>query len=64
MEISVSFVGLLQLVFITLKLIGVIAWSWGLVLLPTLISIGLFILFIIGMIIYYSILNAIHKNKK
>lgn len=62
MEISVSFVGLLQLVFITLKLIGAITWSWGLVLLPTIISIGLFILFIIGMIIYYSILDITHKK--
>ena len=55
MKISVSFVGLLQLVFITLKLIGVITWSWWLVLLPTIISAGLYGLYIIALIIYYII---------
>lgn len=57
MKISVSFVTLLQLVFITLKLIGVITWSWWLVLLPTIIEVGLFILYIIGVIIYCIIVN-------
>ncbi len=57
MKISVSFVGLLQLIFITLKLIGVITWSWWLVLLPTIIEVGLFILYIIGVIIYCIIVN-------
>ena len=55
MKISVSFVGLLQLVFITLKLIGVITWSWWLVLLPTIISGGLYVLYTIALIIYYII---------
>lgn len=31
---GISFWGLLQIVFITLKLCNVIAWSWWLVLLP------------------------------
>jgi hypothetical protein len=55
MKISVSFVGLLQLVFITLKLIGVITWSWWLVLLPTIISGVFYVLYIIALIIYYII---------
>lgn len=38
---GVGFVGLLQLVFIVLKLCNVIAWSWWAVLLPTIISVGL-----------------------
>lgn len=31
---GIGFFGLLGIVFITLKLTGLIAWSWGLVLLP------------------------------
>lgn len=38
---GVGFVGLLQLVFIVLKLCNVITWSWWAVLLPTIISVGL-----------------------
>lgn len=38
---GISFWGLLQLIFITLKLTGHITWSWWLVLLPTLIRISL-----------------------
>lgn len=33
-SINVGFLGLLGIVFITLKLCGVIDWSWWLVLLP------------------------------
>ena len=40
-EGGVGFVGLLQLVFIVLKLCNVITWSWWAVLLPTIISVGL-----------------------
>ncbi len=39
---GVGFMGLLQVAFIVLKLVGVISWSWGLVLLP--IWIGVFLL--------------------
>lgn len=34
MQIQVGFLGLLALIFITLKLIGVLAWSWTAVLSP------------------------------
>lgn len=33
-EINMSFFAALTLIFITLKLLGVIAWSWFIVLLP------------------------------
>ena len=33
----------LTVVFIVLKLLGVIAWSWWLVLLPLIVSVGLYI---------------------
>lgn len=38
---GIGFCGLLTIVFITLKLLGVIAWSWWWVMSPMLISIGL-----------------------
>lgn len=37
---GIGFLGLLQIVFITLKLLKVIAWSWWVVMLPTLIPFG------------------------
>lgn len=44
---GIGFFGLLQLVFIVLKLVGVIAWKWVLVLLPAIISGGIILLLII-----------------
>ena len=41
---SLSFVDLLQIVFIVLKLCGVIDWHWALVLLPIIIEVGLLVL--------------------
>lgn len=42
-----SFVGLLTLVFIVLKLCGVITWSWWWVLAPLWIPVGLIILAVV-----------------
>ena len=41
---SLGFVDLLQIVFIVLKLCGVIDWHWALVLLPIIIEAGLLVL--------------------
>lgn len=49
----------LTIVFIVLKLVGTINWSWWWVLSPILIDIGLTIIILIGFAIYIS-----HKNKK
>lgn len=49
---GVSFTGLLQIVFIVLKICGVITWSWWLVLLPTLIEVGIAIIALIILGIY------------
>ena len=49
---SLGFVGVLQLIFIVLKLCKVINWGWGLVLLPIEISIAVVIIFIIVMILF------------
>lgn len=40
---GVGFTGLLTLLFITLKLTGVIDWAWWLVLAPVWVAAGLFI---------------------
>lgn len=49
---GIGFVGLLTIVFITLKLLGKIDWSWWLVLSPILISAALaFIIIIIFVLI-------------
>ena len=42
---KIGFLGLLALVFITLKLCGVIAWSWWLVLLPLYFGVAVILFF-------------------
>lgn len=42
-----GFAELLTIVFVVLKLTGFIGWSWWLVLLPTIISVSLYILWFI-----------------
>ena len=48
---GVGFCGLLTIVFITLKLLGVIDWSWWLVWSPILIGAGIVAFFLAVMII-------------
>lgn len=48
---GIGFTGLLTIVFIVLKLCGVISWSWLWVLSPIWISILLILLIIIGAVI-------------
>ena len=52
---GIGFTGMLQIVFIVLKLCNVISWSWWIVLLPTLISAGFIVLGLIFLLIYYII---------
>lgn len=52
---KIGFVGLLTLIFITLKLTGYIDWSWWLVLLPSIISIGLLVI----LLVLYFILDRV-----
>jgi ABC-type siderophore export system fused ATPase/permease subunit len=49
---SIGFLGLLQIVFITLKLCKVINWSWWLVLLPLWADVALLITIIVLIIIF------------
>lgn len=49
---GVSTLGVVQIVFIILKLVGVIGWSWWLVLIPLWIMIGFgFLSLIVGLLI-------------
>ena len=41
---GITFVSLLQLVFIVLKLCGVITWSWVFVLMPLIVATGITII--------------------
>ena len=57
---GIGFVGLLQVAFIVLKLIGIIKWSWMLVLLPIWISLIVFLIVVAGLVVIKCIE---HKNK-
>lgn len=52
---GIGFVGLLTIVFIVLKLIGKITWSWWWVLSPLWISAGLVLLVLLGVLIFVLI---------
>jgi len=57
---GMGLLGVLLVIFIVLKLVGVIDWSWWLVLIPLWISLGLFVLVfvIIGAIIIVAHLKG------
>ena len=57
---GITFSGALLMIFIVLKLCGVIDWSWLWVLSPLWISAGIAVLIIVGMLIYWKIED--HKN--
>jgi len=58
-----GFFEVLTIVFITLKLMGVIAWNWWFVLLPEIIAITLYIVIFIATIINEKRkLNTIYKK--
>jgi hypothetical protein len=48
---GISFTGMLQILFIGLKLTGYINWHWWQVFLPTIIPLGLVALILIGWLI-------------
>lgn len=53
---GMSLMSVLQVIFIVLKLVGVISWSWWAVLVPTWISIGVVVLAAISL----WVLNKFH----
>jgi hypothetical protein len=58
---GIGFVGLLTIVFITLKLIGKINWSWWWVLSPIWIATGV-VLGILGIVLLYLLVRAVIKK--
>lgn len=48
---GISFAGLLTIVFVVLKLCGVISWSWWWVVSPLLISMGIYIVALIVLMV-------------
>jgi hypothetical protein len=61
---GILFVGLLQIVFIVLKLCNVVGWSWVTIFLPFIISGGLTILTLIGLLILLSKVIGIYLHEK
>lgn len=49
---GITAIDVLQIVFIVLKLCGVIKWSWWLVLMPIWISLGIGVILLIILVIY------------
>lgn len=58
---GIGFVGLLTIVFITLKLTGYIAWSWWWVLSPLWISVAAFWVFLVIVLIVGLIVSVLKK---
>ena len=54
---GIGFVGLLTIVFITLKLCGVISWNWVWVLAPIWITLAVAILIVIAVAIITAIIT-------
>lgn len=54
---GIGFVGLLTIVFVTLKLCGVISWSWVWVLAPIWITLAVAILIVIAVAIITAIIT-------
>lgn len=59
---GIGFVGLLQIVFIVLKLCKVITWSWWAVMLPTIVSSGLGVVAILAVIIF-AVIQAFREER-
>lgn len=43
-----GFLEVLTIIFVVLKIVGVIAWSWWIVFLPLIIAVGLYVIIVIG----------------
>jgi hypothetical protein len=59
---GIGFVGLLTIVFIVLKLLGKIAWSWWWVLSPLWISAGFVLLVLLG--VFLGVVISVNNDKK
>lgn len=60
-----GFTELLTIVFIVLKLVGVISWSWGYVLLPEIIAVAIYVIvFFAGLFGTFSATKSVKKHFK
>lgn len=59
---GIGFVGLLTIVFIVLKLLGKITWSWWWVLSPLWISAGFVLLVLLG--VFLGVIISVNNDKK
>ncbi len=50
---GIGFFGLLQILFIALKLLGKITWTWAQVLIPTWIGLGILVILLVFLFISY-----------
>lgn len=58
----IYFVYVLQFLFIALKLVGIISWSWWLVLLPLIVIVLINLLFIFITAYFYSKASPLEKT--
>lgn len=61
---GIGFIGVLQIVFIVLKLCGIINWSWVWVLAPIWIEIIVYLVILIFVIIVAIVKSKPHKKEK
>lgn len=61
---GIGFIGLLTIVFIVLKLLGKIAWSWWWVLSPLWISTGLVVVILLSIFLWAFICTVVDEKKK
>lgn len=59
---GIGILGVLEIIFIILKLVSVINWSWWLVLIPLWIDIGIFVVYLIVYFIAYK--HSYNKKDK
>ena len=60
--IKIGFLNLLTIIFIVLKLTETIAWSWFWVLFPTILNVGIGVIFLLFFIIFASIFGFTVKT--
>lgn len=59
---GIGFSGVLLIVFIVLKLVGAIDWSWWWVLAPLWVPIGLFVIIWISILVFICVVSREDKN--
>lgn len=61
---GIGFLGLLAIVFITMKLLCIIDWSWWWVLAPLWMPVGILLAFIVCVVLVVAISSLFNKDKE